>query len=255
MNCQLCQNLINEFLDKELAAAERVSIETHLVECENCAVLFAELSCIGDAAIDLREDLCEPPNADAMWLRISNVIEAESAYGKTAETTVSATASKGFFSQLANRSWNMNFGQMATAFAGVVVVTALVTVIGLQNLAPNAIDQSSRAATEPSLFEKYMRKWRGEDSSNDEMQRIESENRFREQQILVDYWNQRAEMRRQGWNPQIRAAFDRNLTELNQVVYDYREQLRRNPQDNLSEEMLKDALQEKVELLREFAEL
>ena len=52
-----------------------------------------------------------------------------------------------------------------------------------------------------------------------------------------------------------REAFDRNLDEINQVVFEYDKILQENPQDELTGEMLDSALNEKVELLREFSEL
>ncbi len=53
----------------------------------------------------------------------------------------------------------------------------------------------------------------------------------------------------------MREAFDRNLIEIDQTVYEYDRILQENPQDDLSSEMLDSALNEKMALLREFSEL
>jgi len=51
------------------------------------------------------------------------------------------------------------------------------------------------------------------------------------------------------------AAFDRNLLEIDQAVNEYTMILQRDPEDQLSEEMLDTALTEKMNLLRQFSEL
>ena len=81
------------------------------------------------------------------------------------------------------------------------------------------------------------------------------ENRIKEQQAAIDYWNKRVEAKRRNWDNYLREAFDRNLNEIDQVVFEYNRILQENPQDDLSGEMLDSALNEKMELLREFAEL
>jgi hypothetical protein len=53
----------------------------------------------------------------------------------------------------------------------------------------------------------------------------------------------------------LREAFDRNLQEIDQVVNEYTQILEENPQDDLSSEMLDSALNEKMNLLREFSDL
>jgi ADP-dependent phosphofructokinase/glucokinase len=72
---------------------------------------------------------------------------------------------------------------------------------------------------------------------------------------LIDYWNKRVQARRLQWDKHLREAFDRNLQEIDQVVFEYTQILEENPQDEVSSEMLDSALNEKVDLLREFSEL
>ncbi|MCA0254249.1 MAG: hypothetical protein LCH20_02050, partial [Proteobacteria bacterium] len=81
------------------------------------------------------------------------------------------------------------------------------------------------------------------------------ERKIREQQIAIDYWNKRVEARRLQWDKNLRDAFDRNLREIDQIVSEYTQILEENPQDELSGEMLDSALNEKVDLLREFSDL
>jgi len=53
----------------------------------------------------------------------------------------------------------------------------------------------------------------------------------------------------------MRETFDRNLKVIDQTVNDSMDSLAQNPQDDVSEEMLNTALNEKLSLLKEFAEL
>ena len=79
--------------------------------------------------------------------------------------------------------------------------------------------------------------------------------RHEEQQAAIEYWDKRVQMRRVTWDHRMRAAFDRNLFEIDQAVNDYTQILQKDPDDQLSEEMLDSALTEKMNLLRQFSEL
>jgi hypothetical protein len=52
----------------------------------------------------------------------------------------------------------------------------------------------------------------------------------------------------------MRQTFDRNLQVIDQAVNDSMNNLGQNPHDEVSEEMLNSALNEKLALLKEFAE-
>ena len=71
----------------------------------------------------------------------------------------------------------------------------------------------------------------------------------------MSYWNQRVELNKARWNQQMRDTFDRNLLVIDQAVNDSLNELNRNPYDEVSEEMLNAALNEKLALLKEFSEL
>ena len=78
---------------------------------------------------------------------------------------------------------------------------------------------------------------------------------IKEQQAAIEYWDKRVQLRRVQWDKNMRDAFDRNLNEIDQAVTDYTLILQKDPQDDLSGEMLDSALMEKMNLLREFSEL
>jgi len=57
------------------------------------------------------------------------------------------------------------------------------------------------------------------------------------------------------WNPQMRETFDRNMSVIDAAVTDSMKQLSQNPHDSVSEDILNDALNDKVALLKEFSDL
>ena len=79
--------------------------------------------------------------------------------------------------------------------------------------------------------------------------------RMQEQHAAIEYWNKRVQERRAQWDSRMRDAFDRNLNEIDQAVSEYTFILEKDPQDDLSGEMLDTALNEKMNLLRAFSEL
>ena len=81
------------------------------------------------------------------------------------------------------------------------------------------------------------------------------EKRIATQQVAIEYWNKRVEERRAQWDAKMREAFDRNLNIIDESVNDYTMILEKNPDDEITGEMLDSALDEKMQLLREFAEL
>jgi hypothetical protein len=84
---------------------------------------------------------------------------------------------------------------------------------------------------------------------------VSLEDRYRQQQQAIAYWNDRVEMNKARWSSQMRETFDRNMSVIDAAVNDSMKQLRQNPHDEVSEEILNDALNDKVALLKEFADL
>ena len=82
-----------------------------------------------------------------------------------------------------------------------------------------------------------------------------SRDRMWQQQQAISYWNQRVETNKARWNQEMRDTFDRNLRVIDQAVNDSLNELNQNPHDEVSEEMLNAALNEKLALLREFSDL
>ncbi|MGI8555433.1 MAG: anti-sigma factor family protein [Pyrinomonadaceae bacterium] len=244
MKCENCQELLSEFIDDQLDEKTVARVKAHLTLCLKCAEIYEDFSSIlGVCDLNLAEEI-PPPNEQALWCRINNLIETEVKSETLAKQPPSSSAPRNWFSRMWQRSWSLSLTQLASAILGIALISSLLTVISLKNT--NNPSGNSSA----TLFEKALGK-----IGLIETQQEARARHLREQQTAIDYWNKRVATRRAQWDRHLREAFDRNLNEINQVVTDYNRTLEANPQDELSNEMLDSALNEKVELLREFSEL
>jgi len=251
MNCEHCQPLISVFLDNELDEMSSTEVREHLAVCEDCSKVCEDLAMIIDfCQLDVDETVL-PPNPQALWCRINNVIESEvkaEINKENKEKAIAAEAEKAQTGWLPRR-WNFSFMQVASAVLFVALVSSVLTIIGIKNYSARDNDISSVSAP-PTLFERVLGKLGLVETQQQKRERI-----LKERQTAIDYWDKRVEARRAQWNANLRDAFDRNLNEINQAVSEYTLILQENPQDELSGEMLDSALDEKMELLREFSEL
>ena len=240
-------------MDNELDESSSNEVREHLALCEACSKVCEDLAMILDfCQLDVDEAVL-PPNPQALWCRINNVIESEVKAEIIKENKEKATAAQAE-AQKANagwlpRRWNLSFLQVASAVLFVALVSSVLTIIGIKNYSAANSDIASASAP-PTLFEKVMGKLGLMETPHQKRERI-----IKEREAAIDYWNKRVETRRAQWNANLRDAFDRNLNEINQAVNEYTQILQENPQDEISGEMLDSALNDKMELLREFSEL
>jgi hypothetical protein len=233
MNCEKCQELISDLLDGDLRQPNEKLLNAHLEECLDCQEVRSDLQSILSFCQTQRGQYEAPASERALWLRIRNVIEAEQTV-----TAPSLPRVKPSWSEWLGRSWELSLPQLAASVAAIVLVVSLTTVVGLRRWDSGAVaDGPARAAasfnaTATNVLE-----------------------RTRQQQQMIDYWNQRVEMNKARWSPQMRETFDRNLKVIDQAVSDSLSDLSKNPHDEVSEEMLNAALSEKLAILKEFADL
>ncbi len=249
MNCEHCQELISVFLDNDLDETSANDVRAHLAVCEGCSKVCEDLAMIMDFCQLEQDAAALPPNPQALWCRINNIIESEvqAEIVKEHKEKVEAQTAEVKTGWLPRR-WNFSFSQIASAVLGVAVLSSLLTFIGLRGF--NAPADQLAAYSEPTVFDRLLGKIGLTETPRQKRERI-----LKEREIAIDYWNKRVEARRSQWNAHLRDAFDRNLNEINQAVNEYSLILQENPQDELSVEMLDTALNEKMELLREFSEL
>ena len=173
------------------------------------------------------------PNERALWVRISNLIEAETSIPSHTDVPDSA----GWWFRLMNRSWQLSFPKLAGLVAGIVLVVSIATGVGVRNiswLGGSGVQTAGLPVGSAS---------------------VPVEDRYRQQQQAVAYWNQRVEMNKARWNAQMRDTFDRNLDVIDGTVAESLQRLKDNPHDTVSEDVLNDALNDKIALLKEFADL
>jgi len=236
MNCEKCQDLVSDLLDGSLSHHDQATLSTHLDECLTCAGVRNDLQSIISFCQANRGQYTAPPNERALWLRIRNVIESGTAAATTTAAATAAATKKSWGGWL-GRSWELSLGQMIAFAAAIIVVVSLSTVVGLRRYQNGTVNSATNSPQNLQAAAEDVRA------------------RVSQQQQLISYWNQRVEFNKSRWSPEMRETFDRNLKVIDQAVSDSMNSLTQNPHDEVSEEMLNAALNEKLSLLKEFAEL
>ncbi|MGH9880927.1 MAG: zf-HC2 domain-containing protein [Pyrinomonadaceae bacterium] len=232
MNCEKCQELLSDLLDGSLSHEDEFSLNSHLEKCLGCLDVRNDLQAIVSFCQTHRGEYAAPPNEKALWLRIRNMVEAGNV-----EVAAPAPSKPSPWSGWLGRSWQVSLPQLAASVAAIVLIVSLTTSVVLRRWQTNGVTNgvtSRETAAVPTT--KYL-------------------DRMRQQQQMIDYWNQRVEMNKVRWSPQMRATFDRNLKVIDQAVNVSLNDLQRDPNDEVSEEMLNAALSEKLAILKEFADL
>ncbi|HYJ91952.1 MAG TPA: zf-HC2 domain-containing protein [Pyrinomonadaceae bacterium] len=240
MHCDECNQLLSSFMDSDLDEVRAAAVREHLAVCDPCAKICEELAAIVDLCKTEPAEELVPPNPDALWCRINNIIESEV---KPQVAQPQETPRR--------RLWRFTFPQLASAVLCVALVSSLLTVIGIKNyFSPPSDDIASGTGESQCLFEKLMAKVGLADTPQKARER-----RLAQQQAAIEYWDRRVRERRAQWNAVMQEKFDKNLNIINESVNDYTRILQQNPDDEITGEMLDSAMDEKMQLLREFAEL
>jgi hypothetical protein len=243
MNCEKCQDLLSDFLDGALSTEDSRHLNAHLEECLSCVGARDDLDSILSFCRDCRGEYEAPPNEKALWLRIRNIIESDTVVAASA-TPAAQTQSAGWWARLMNRSWELSLPQLTAAITAIAIAVSLATAFSIQRM-QNFGNQPARPDESASNARK----------SSAPVAMLTVDDRVRNRQVEIDFWNQRIQQQMLRWSPQTRQSFERNLAVINQAVSDSRNQLLVNPHDEVSEEMLNSALNEKMQLLKEFSDL
>lgn len=248
MNCEKCQELLSDFLDGLLTDEEHLAVSAHMEECLGCFHVRRELDEIVSYCRETRGQYEAPPNERALWLRIRNTIESQpSALAAGAAASSSQRGRRfGLWQRWMDRQWELTLPQLAAAVSVIIIAVALGTAFSLQQVR-NSSQDAPQATTAGNMQP-------GSSSQGLTALTSDVDDRVRRQQIAIDYWYERVSQRKRRWNPQLREAFERNLSVLDQAVEDSRQRLKSNPHDEISEEMLNAALNDKMELLKEFSD-
>ena len=229
MNCETCQELIHDLIDGSITQRDEFTLDTHLRECLDCDSVRQDLASIVDFSRAQRGIYEAPPNEQALWLRIRNTIEAE-----LPSRVNTNTERPSFFSRWMGRSWELSLPQLAASAVAIVLLVSLATVVGL-------------------------RRWGGYGNptivAGTQTEATNLDDRFFQRRQVIDYWNQRVELNKARWSSEMRETFERNMKVIDQAVSDSMNELKRNPHDEVSEQMLNESLNDKLALLKEFSDL
>lgn len=236
MNCEQCEELIGELLDGTLSSEHKSTLNSHLEQCLDCSDVRNDLQSIVSFCQTQRGQYSAPPNERALWLRIRNIVEAESP-ALVESRGQAQPKQKSYGSDWLSRSWELSLPQLGASLAAIVLIVSLATVVGVRRWENGTRNEAGPVASVPTATL---------GSSRDRMW---------QQQQAINYWNQRVGMNKARWNQEMRETFDRNLKVIDQAVNDSLNELNQNPHDEVSEEMLNAALNEKLALLREFSDL
>lgn len=247
MNCEKCHQLLSDFLDGSLSGDERSSLAAHLDECITCHSAHYDLSQIITFCREHRGEEVSPPNPRALWLRIRNTIESENLLAAAgASASASASARAPWWTRFLNRTWELSLPQLAMAVSAIVIAVSLATAYSLNQVrksaAPVPAAEVARETAPPA-------------SGSSAMVDLPAANSSNPRGLDIEYWDQRVAARMNHWSPERREAFQRNINVIDQAIKDAQNELRRNPHDEVSEEMLNAALSDKMQILKEFSDL
>jgi len=228
MNCETCQELIHDLIDGSISQRDEFTLNTHLNECLDCDSVRQDLASIVSFARTQREQYATPPNEHALWLRIRNSIEAELPSRVAANTE----GHPSFFGRLMGRSWELSLPQLAASAVAIVLLVSLATVVGLRRWGGYGV-QADPPVVEASNVNDLM--WRHRQA--------------------IEYWNQRVEQSKARWTPEMRTSFNATLAVIDQQVADSLNELKQKPHDTVSEELLNESLNRKLQFLKDFSDL
>lgn len=240
MNCEECKEQLSAFMESDLADEKASLIREHLAVCDGCLTVCEDISTIVISSAEVAENELAPPNANAMWCRINNIIESEIAneIQKPVE-------------QPKRRFWQLSLPQLASAIIAIAIVSSLLTFVVIQQYStPRVEDFALRSNASQTTVEKLMSKIGLIDTPQQARDR-----RVKEQQAAITYWDNRVQTRRVAWDARTRDAFDRNLKVIDQSLNEYIVILAQDPDDELSGEMLDSVLNDKMNFLRNFSDL
>lgn len=224
MKCEVCRRLLKELV---LGQLDDIDSETqeHLLECAFCSSYAERLV----QEIDIYLEDAEPSDPELLWQKIYRSIEKDS----KARTSLWA------------RFWTFSFGQVVAGILVVSLLSSVLTILAIEKVFSHKRDFQD---FEPNFIERIL-------TSIGFAEVSQKKRRIKEQQEAIEYWSQKVQKRRHQWDDKIKEVFDRNLEEIEKAVAEYKKNLEENPYDDISVEMLDSAMKEKLELLREFAEL
>lgn len=221
MICKQCQELLSEYIDGALELGEQVDIERHLRDCDPCRGVRDDLLQI----VHFSQQLPMQSPSTALWKRISSdLAELQPSFWTRRLRWLASI-----------RTLNLSFSvpQLIAAAAALAIVVSIGVIV------------SRRGDGQPQLSSSFGRLSSTEVTplSQTDLQQLEKQ---------ISQLSVAVEQRKESWDPELRTAFERNLLYIDQSLLECRHQLKDNPADNVSQELMLNAYREKVRLLEGF---
>ncbi|HKV40829.1 MAG TPA: zf-HC2 domain-containing protein [Blastocatellia bacterium] len=223
MRCDQYQSLLSDYIDGCLELGEQTKLERHIGECEGCREIRDDLLQI----VYFSRNLPMHTPSSSLWNRINSEIEQPRG---SILTFPWLTRSIQRLSQ--GLKWRSQWMTAALALAAVVaLVSALFYTVGPRRAQVITPPQSLSAANT--------------DDSARNMEDLEQQ--IGKLKTVVDQQSAT-------WNPELRSAFDRDLSYVDQTLVQCHHDLIDNPNDDVCREMMLNAYREKVRLLEGFTD-
>lgn len=222
MVCTQCQELLSEYIDGALELGEQVNIERHLADCESCRAVRDDFLQI----VHFSHQLPLQSPSPALWSRIrSDVDSLHSGVWSRPQRWLARIKT------LRTLNFNLSIPQLAAGAAALVVVVSIGAILSQR-------DGRSLQPVAPSVPSAEITPL-----SNADLQQLEKQ---------ISSLSETVEQKKTSWDPELRTEFERNLYYIDQSLVECRHQLRNNPADDVSQELMLNAYREKVRLLEGF---
>lgn len=221
MVCKQCQEQLSEYIDGALELGEQVNIERHLADCEPCRAVRDDLLQI----VHFSQQLPLQSPSTALWPRIQSGVESlKPGFGSWPLR---------WWRSLRTLNFNLSVPQIIAGAAALAIVVSIGVMVSRRDGGP--LESSAGGApVSPSDVTPL---------SKTDLQQLEKQ---------ISRLSETVEQRKDSWDPELRTAFERNLLYIDQSLVECRHQLKDNPADDVSQELMLTAYREKVRLLEGF---
>jgi putative zinc finger protein len=221
MFCNQCQELLSEYIDGALELGEQVNLERHLGDCEPCRAVRDDLLQI----VHFSQQLPLQSPSTRLWPRIqSGVEELRPSFWSWPLR---------WFARLGTLNFNLSVPQIIAGAAALTIVVSIGVIVSRRDSVPVPISTATHFVAPGDVTP----------LSRADMQQLERQ---------INRLSETVELQKDSWDPALRTAYERNLLYIDQSLVECRHQLKDNPADDVSQELMLAAYREKVRLLEGF---
>jgi hypothetical protein len=221
MICKQCQELLSEYIDGALELGDQVNLERHLADCEPCRAVRDDLLQI----VHFSQQLPLQSPSTPLWPGIQSVVEQL----KPSFWSLPLR----WFARLGRLNFNLSVPQIIAGAAAMTIIVSIGVIVSRRDSAPVALSTGTTSVAPSDVTP----------LSKGDMQQLEKQ---------ISRLSETVEQQKDSWDPALRTAYERNLLYIDQSLVECRHQLKENPADDVSQELMLAAYREKVRLLEGF---